>query len=382
MSKAVMTFSDLVKHSTYKGKGQRLVPLTNITFFLGSGFSKSWDKRYPSGTELFEINREKMNRDLNKLYSFFDQCDFFNTKNIDYNKFTEFYYKLGMLKKYPEIRPRYIDQQAIYFIEQEFKALIWQALDKQVNINYFHEGGLCHKKKNNNQKEIINFFKILFDQIDGSNGIPEGIRINFITTNYDYLIEGILDEIYGPEDGFHYPYTYRGFTPHLLNGEKIIDPLRNHWFVGNLIKINGGLEIRQDDSFFNIDYRPQILEQVINNPPEIILPTKNQDYASPYFKSIFPKAIRVLQESKILIVIGYSFPKEDALVKFILSHFAEDHRDMADKKIFYIDLGDKKHLEEKITKVFPINHEFANCLLIHNEGFIQFVKTFNQLDFP
>lgn len=29
------------------------VPLTNVTFFLGAGFSKSWDEAFPVGNDLF-----------------------------------------------------------------------------------------------------------------------------------------------------------------------------------------------------------------------------------------------------------------------------------------------------------------------------------------
>ena len=30
-------------------------PLVNITFFLGAGFSKAWDARYPTGNQLFSV---------------------------------------------------------------------------------------------------------------------------------------------------------------------------------------------------------------------------------------------------------------------------------------------------------------------------------------
>jgi hypothetical protein len=39
----------------YKAQGPNPNPLTNFTFFLGAGFSKSWDVAYPTGPALFEV---------------------------------------------------------------------------------------------------------------------------------------------------------------------------------------------------------------------------------------------------------------------------------------------------------------------------------------
>ena len=42
-------------------KSTNFVPLKNVTFFLGAGFSKAWDKRYPSGKELFTLSHSAIN---------------------------------------------------------------------------------------------------------------------------------------------------------------------------------------------------------------------------------------------------------------------------------------------------------------------------------
>lgn len=70
-----------------------------------------------------------------------------------------------------------------------------------------------------------------------------------------------------------------------------------------------------------------------------MLPSNEQDYTQKYFKALFPKAIRLLQESKILVVVGYSLPEEDALIRFLIRQFAEDRADGDQKVIFYIDLS-------------------------------------------
>lgn len=379
----VNAFADVVRRFSYKGKGPRALPLTNITFFVGAGFSKSWDAKYPLGTELFDFEEMPMfSRHFESLGSFVEQCGFDPTEKVTYEIFTECYYKLEMLKKYPEIRPRYLDSQTLCIIESEFKTLIWKALNDRVTVNYLNDGTLCFKKTTAAQENILEFFHQMLDQADGSKGIPEGIRTNFITTNYDYLLEGIIDNHCSYYDDFHYVHTYRGFTPKLINGDRNISPVHAHWLVNNLIKINGGLEIRKDDGFFNIDHRNKTIEEVVVSPPEIILPSKEQDYTSIYFKSVFSKATRLLQESKVLVIVGYSFPKDDALLRFVLRHFAEDDRDLVNKMIFYIDLGDHNEMRSKVRTICPSDFKLNGRVFCFNKGFSSFVKKMLQAGLP
>ena len=46
---------DTLSYHHYVEDG-KVLPLWNLTFFLGAGFSYAWDKRYPLGTKLFEID--------------------------------------------------------------------------------------------------------------------------------------------------------------------------------------------------------------------------------------------------------------------------------------------------------------------------------------
>jgi len=382
MLQAVDVFCRLIEDFTYKNKGSRLNQLTNMTFFMGAGFAKSWDANYPLGPELFNFNEIAFKSGFEGLSAYIEQCGFDPDGLIDFDMFSECSYKLGMLKKYPEIRPRYIDEQTISIIYAELKALVWQALNERVKINYAVDGALYHQDIDENQKEILKFFYSLFEQCDGSRVVPQGIRVNFITTNYDFLIEGILDDYYHPPDDFHYIHTYRGFTPRYINEERNIQPVHDHWMVSNLLKINGGLEIRYNTPVFNIDHRLKNFDEILEDPPEIILPSKEQDYTSIYFKSIFSKVTRLLQESTILVVVCYSFPKEDALLRFILRHFAEHERDMVSKKIIYIDIGDFAELMKKIVSIRPSDYNIKENIFVADKGFGHFVKSANKIGMP
>lgn len=369
-------FQSIVERLSYKGKNGT-IPLSNITFFLGAGFSKAWDNNYPLGADLFKFDELAFHKRCEPLGEFIRQCGFDPNAHISMDIFSECYYKLEMLKKYPDIRPRYIDEQTIKIIDNEFKFVVWEALNKKVKINYSNDDNLFFGKINNNQSEIIMFFARLYEQLDGSQLVPEGLRANFITTNYDFVLEGILDEYYRYFEDYQLLHNYRGFTPLKINGKNNLKPLHDHWLVNNLFKINGGIEIYQNSKSFNIDYREPNHKDVLFNPPEIILPSKEQNYTSKYFKSIFSKITRLLQESKILIIIGYSFPKEDALLRFILRHFAEDDRDMISKLILYIDIGEESSLLKKVSSICPSEMFLQNRVLVFNKGFVRFAKLVN-----
>ncbi|SHL58285.1 hypothetical protein SAMN05444267_102086 [Chryseobacterium polytrichastri] len=99
----------------------------------------------------------------------------------------------------------------------------------------------------------MRFFGWIHKQTTGENVIPEGLRPHFITTNYDFLIESILDMIIGADDSYSF-YTYRGISPDTINNIKPPTIMYNHWLVNSLIKINGGFEIFKSSNGYNLDY--------------------------------------------------------------------------------------------------------------------------------
>ena len=111
-----------------------------------------------------------------------------------------------------------------------------------VELNYFdsHLQKFPYDNPTKAQRKILWLFRFLLDQIDGSQPQVEGIRTHFITTNYDYVIETILDNVVEIDDSL-FLYTYRGITPTHVAGQSNISPIHQHWLVQHLLKINGGL---------------------------------------------------------------------------------------------------------------------------------------------
>jgi len=234
------------------------------------------------------------------------------------------------------------------------------------------------KEPTKEQKEITDFFNILRSKKNPYDLKQKGIRINHITTNYDSVIEYIYTNNncvngYGKS---HLDCIYRGFTPSKST-------IKDNWLTESLFKLNGGLEIYcNPDGTYKIDYEKKDYKNLQEESPLLILPSYEQDYSSPYFIEILQKSKELLTMAKVLIIVGYSLPEEDVLIRFLLKHFALYETDFQDKKIFYINKGESHNkLRKKLKSVFreAINKPSPKRVHTFSGSFNEFVERFNQL---
>lgn len=380
--KSAESFASLVDNysfQTYVDKG-RIAPLTNFTFFVGAGFSKSWDERYPTADEIFNIYDSDRTAFSSEIHQFATRFGYFPYRELSPKILKDIVYQLHMQLKYPSIRTRYMDDNSISILLNELKALIQKNFQSKIGNHSWDEERcrfLLPYKLAASQKSILEFFRYIELQEDGSHGITSGVRMNFITTNYDYVIETILDSISASYDEPIFFYTYRGVTPVYISGLDNPTIVHNHTLVRNLLKINGGFEIFHNANEYHFDYRKKDFDEIRKNPPCIILPCRDQDYGDNYFSSVFTKAVRLLHESRVLVIVGYSMPDEDFLLRFLLNQFAEDTRDIREKIIFYIDMMSIKDQIAKIHECFP-NIDKAGFSVFHYSGtFEEWVKKVN-----
>jgi hypothetical protein len=353
MSNSAKTFAALLHAGS--PLNPKNIPLTNVTFFLGAGFSKSWDARFPVGNELFSFAYEEWSDLGEPLEEFLSLINYkVLDLDIDASMFKDIVYQIGMMKKYPDMRPRYIDDRNLELVERHLRFMIRKKFEATAPL-YFEKDEKLNipGKPTKDQKKILSFFSAMERARDGSQGLPEGLRANYLTTNYDFVIEGILDAILGPDDSYQL-YKYRGITPSSYCGRTPHKAIHDNWLVGNLFKINGGFEVFKNGDSFEFDYRePSDEKSLRENPPQLMLASREQDYTQTYFRAMFPKVVRLLQETRFLVVVGYSLPEEDALLRLFMRQFAEDRADGSRKAIFYIDLSPVAAQEEKVKGVFP-----------------------------
>lgn len=376
-AKCVKTFRNCIDCFSYHNEASGKAPLNNITFFLGAGFSYAWDKKYPLGTKLFEIDFENLRFD--ERYEFFkafcEYCGF--AKKMQYDEFASLYYRLQMMKRHTFLQGRFWDKYALDRVEKEIRLYVAKSFKETTCFDFANSDQHFTYKRQN--AHIYEFFYKVMSQLTGDAGIPEGIRTNFLTTNYDYIIENIIDNFIRDVLPYYY-YSYRGFTPNIANGSMQCVCPHDNQNDYPLIKLNGGFEIFKDGNSFSLDYRDESSLMFKKQPPEIILPCQEQVYDTDYFKEIFPKANRILQETDVLFISGYSFPKEDGLIRFLLKQFAESMRDGQNKAVFYVDYdrhGIENNLRERIQEIFP-NFK-RNRIFCYTKGFASFAKEFNKL---
>ena len=351
---AVKAFAKFVVAASYKGKSTSTIQrLHNLVFWTGAGFSKSWDERAPVGEQLFTLPKETLVDawGIGALGAIAGADQVFS--GISPAVLREIVYALDVQSRFPDVRGRYLDGPGI----GRLRAILRQALARRFEEIFpqplFSENdegvwkfGLDAPSEA--QQQIATFFRKLLEQADGSSSFAEGLRTNFISTNYDFVIETILDNIVAPDDS-HLLYTYRGITPSEVIGVPLEPQYHDNWLAQTLIKINGGFELVAERGGYALDYT----EARRDKTPNIILPSREQIYSDPYFDEIFPKAVRLLREARALAIVGYSLPEDDALLRFILRQFAESGEDGVGKVVFYIDMAPSDAMRERVEKLFP-----------------------------
>lgn len=374
---AVEAFVEIVNDLTYKdGANAPATPLRNLTFWVGAGFSKAWNSKYPTSAELFRIRGREADKiaDPGALSRTFG-VDMF--EGLDFDRVRALVYQLDMQARYPDVRSRYVDDQNIKAIRSALGAAVVARFVEITGMQPFDREAAKFRINDptREQREIVAFFNDLERRDDGSQDTVEGLRTHFISTNYDNVIETILDNIIG-EDDSTFIYGYRGVTPVEIEGMRPAKVMHDHWLVRQLIKINGGFEILRQGDGFVFNYENRTPTEIASNPPVVMLPSREQDYSDSYFRAVFPKAIRLLRETTVLVIVGYSLPDDDALMRFILRQFAEEPEDGREKILFYIDPSDAAAKRARLETVFPLRESKYPTVVPFNGTFNDFVTQY------
>lgn len=371
---APKAFRDLIDRASYKSAGVN--QLTNLTFFVGSGFSKAWDAKAPNRHELFSFPKAFLEASPSEIQDLLTQPGYPTLQEANSETIREVVYQLTMQLKYPGIRGRYMDETSLKVALNELKALTLIRFEEVCGIPYYdieakQFGPLS--KFSPDQKKIVEFFRWLRQHQSGDRGYLRGVNTDFLSTNYDFVIETILSQIVDADDPLR--NMYRGITPTHFCGEENRNIIHDHWSIDTLIKINGGFEIIEvDDGEYELDYREREFADVRRSPPELMMPSKEQNYTNHYFSSIFPKAVRLLQESQILVIVGYSLSEDDALLRFLIRQFAEDVRDIHNKYIFYVDYLDESAMTTKLKACFRyINYMDMGNIHAYSGGLLRWI---------
>ncbi|HFQ5370723.1 TPA: SIR2 family protein [Vibrio vulnificus] len=345
----------------------------DVIFFTGAGFSRAWHHDYPTGWSLFSIDFGDITKNYNflrladklhiarpsktiearllqEIESASNELDRYkltlelNEKNYEkqcYEFFSNIKYHLDLYKKYPGMLPNFLDLTLIKGIEDEIKSFVKKRFcelaskDKPLDVSYTSKG----------DRNIIYFFEKLKNA---------EVNINFISTNYDFIIEKIFSNL--------------GIAS-LDRGVIERKTLENYEWNNNDIgvyKLNGGFEIFSNKNGYYIDYGKTTADfnkTTANNNKDIewdsasiIIPSQEQDYSDKYFENCFIKASNKLREASVLVFVGYSLPIEDNAIRFMLKNFVDcSSNQLKNKQVYVISASKESALNVlvRVKDLFP-----------------------------
>jgi len=81
-----------------------------------------------------------------------------------------------------------------------------------------------------------------------------------------------------------------------------------------------------------------------------------------------------MRESAVLVLVGYSLPEDDALIRFIIRQFAEEPEDAFGKFLFYIDPLNNRDKLDRLSQIFPWASDQRLTIFPYEAGFAEFAK--------
>lgn len=358
--KAVHTLWSYVQSSTYSGKDPEPIGFKSLALWVGAGFSKSWNSDFPLGKQVFDFpidSHSLLRQYLTSLYGTAKD-------SISYDEGSQIIYRMFIEREFPFLSNRYLDQQYATLLENETKQHVFEKFKDYLTPGDFTK----------DQAKIHTLLKYLSTQGTHTAQGGSGLRLELLSTNYDFNLEYALDL----REESH--LIYRGFTPICIDGVKDYTFHSADSPMISLLKLNGGFEIMESENGFVVETRIDELSKKYKDyalGKSIILPSAQQNYQSEYFQMIFPKAIDVLKRSYLLVFVGTSLPEEDVLFTQMMSHFAEQTADYHQKQIVFITNCSKVEsvkFMRKVLAIFPQYERIKGHIHIYTKGLISFIE--------
>ena len=308
--------------------------MTKRVFFLGAGFSKAIDSSYPLMDKLTENIKLKLGKE--SIVMHYDEIAHLIQNNVEslltYLS-TDFPWKKDVTK---------YSNHALY-------AAIIEKISEEFEI-------LAEQSRNN---QIANSIWINFANFIKQNASD----CNFITLNYDILLENLLLKPFLLEDNDKY-VIFKGFYRYPIDyicsrDESAITGGVYDGELPAILKLHGSANwfwagISPSDTLY---YR--MWEDGENNnafqglKPYIIPPVmdKNAFYNHVAIHSLWQQAEKLLTDADEIYIIGFSFPQTDLSVKYLFQSALRKSK----AKIYGVNPDTEEELRVNYDKVFGNN---------------------------
>lgn len=308
-------------------------------FFIGSGFSKAINSKYPTLLELSNqilgINYEKIQDEYNTSY-FPASC-----KNNIEILLTYLSSNFPWKTKEQDLKDRALYEHIVSKIQQ-----IFGYLSSQESPN-----------NNDNSEKFIPLWKYIMQK-----GTP------IISLNYDLLCEIYLSLQKCPRlKGYVKNYNefanfYRG---RIINIESTIDLMDAADYLPEIIKLHGSCNwyYSGDNLYSKIyfgDNSDPIPKEILGSYSPYIVPPitdKNIFYKNQTIKYLWNRAFHYLKKAKKIYIIGFSFPQTDLSVKLLFESAMKQNTDVC---VYVINTAEALNIENSNYIIERYNEIFAN----------------------
>lgn len=323
-----------------------MTEVKNRVFFLGAGFSKAIDSRYPVLNELSAKIASQIQCGKSSLSCHYDNELASILKDDIENLLT--YLSADWPWKSP--KQSYVDK-ALYMEITEILSKNFIDLSKNdfKNTKYVDTGVLA---------ELEKFI------------LKNSTNVNFITLNYDMIIERCFWDVFSNaftlDQFYRYPIMEIGareFNPYIHNND-------DHTFekIPAIIKLHGSAnwfweDVSASDQIYYTEGNEGKEKQALLSglTPYIVPPVldKSAFYKHNAIRYLWGQAFKLLRNADEIYIIGFSFPQTDISVKHLFQAALKHSK----AKIYVINKAEKNDLEKNYGLVFNqhgnINYDYC-----------------------
>lgn len=332
-----------MSRSKYESSGTENL---KITYLLGAGASyysnPIWREQGKSMIEVARLVLNKLEKsfvanpervipitgDRDKLISFFENLKIFGEFALEYGSIDIYSKRLALIGDNEQLNKLKFCLSVYYDIWENFinsKSVLKHDQNNIVNNDIYYE---------KIDKRYFALLSVLLEK--GNEGFPKlNENISFLTWNYDLQLESSFETFF-PRKSISFQDTnkYINFM-NLINDQKRNEILHLNGFRGTFIAENK--EIYETVNKNNLDSLEKYLSSLIQNSTQFkkIDYTNSIKYAWEIDSDTKGKALKIMEETNILVIIGYSFPAFNRKIDSEL--IKEFEKKDGYKKVYYQD---------------------------------------------
>lgn len=358
-----------------KGSKYNSTENTKVTYLLGAGASFNaipiWDGQgdsmidvanYIDGFITHRLSLEENKhygtlKDNDKIKTLISKLEFYGNKAKEFGTLDIYARNLYLLNKKSDLNDLKFNLSIYFDIWENFTPY-------KINLGFGSVDKREDKAYDKIDKRYYSLLAVILDQTDGNPLINENIK--FISWNYDLQLEMAYRSFMDKPEVQTLNSINNFFN--FFNNEKPKNIIHLNGFRGAFDYDNKIFPIIEDEQPKNIgDYLVSFLESEKGFLSRAINYDKRIKYAWEENSQTVKLANQILEETDILVVVGYSFPSYNRKIDSELLEAFETSNKGKSKKIIYQNPSNNLELLESITNIKVEHYEDVKQFYIPQE---------------